>query len=115
VKLPNIAHAEIPERKLVDYLLSHEHHVGQGKAAFFAAFGFARERWRELAAALRAHAAANEVASTPARESGRLFVVEGPMPAPDGRMPSIRAVWCIDAGTEVPRLVTAYPLESMKP
>jgi hypothetical protein len=29
---------------------------------------------------------------------------------PDGRTPTIRSVWFIETGEEVPRFVTAYPL-----
>ena len=111
VKLPNSARVEIPERKLVDYLLSRDHHPGQRKAAFFASFGFTRERWQLLAGALRAHAATHEVVATIVREAGRLYVVEGPLEAPDGRAPHVRMVWCIDEGAAIPRLITAYPVE----
>ena len=37
------------------------------------------------------------------------------MEEPDGREPAVRSVWFIEAGGEVPRLVTAYPLERGKP
>jgi hypothetical protein len=37
--------------------------------------------------------------------------VEGPLLAPDGRSPNLRAVWFIDNGQDTPRFVTAYPLK----
>jgi len=33
--------------------------------------------------------------------------------APDGRSPLVRAVWLVESGEDVPRLVTAYPLEKI--
>lgn len=40
---------------------------------------------------------------------GIKYTVEGPLSAPDGRIPRLRAVWFVTTGDAVPRLVTAYP------
>ena len=42
---------------------------------------------------------------------GRRYVIEGAMETPDGRNPSVRAVWFVRTGEDVPRFVTAYPLK----
>lgn len=42
---------------------------------------------------------------------GTNYTVEGPLAAPDGRMPVVRVVWFIEAGDTAPRLVTASPLK----
>ena len=40
---------------------------------------------------------------------GTRYVVEGIMEVPDGRTPSIRSVWFVAEGEEIPRFATAYP------
>jgi len=44
---------------------------------------------------------------------GPRYEVEGELAAPDGRRPQVRTVWQQDAGQVAPRLITAYPLESL--
>ena len=51
--LPSAHLAEIDPQKLHGYLLSKTHPVGRFKARFFAALGYAAERWQELEADLR--------------------------------------------------------------
>ncbi|HPG41254.1 MAG TPA: hypothetical protein PLP19_19020 [bacterium] len=40
MKLPNREYADIPQTKLIDYLLSENHAVGRSKATFFRNIGF---------------------------------------------------------------------------
>jgi hypothetical protein len=110
VKLPNHDRALVPREKIVDYLLSHAHRDGRSKASFFFSFGFSIDGWKILAAALRRHAAENEVAKIESSPYGTRYVVEGELHAPDGRTPLVRVVWFIDTGEAIPRLATAYPL-----
>jgi hypothetical protein len=42
---------------------------------------------------------------------GTRYVIEGIISTPDGRAPFIRAVWFIETGEQIPRFVTAYPLQ----
>jgi hypothetical protein len=42
---------------------------------------------------------------------GTKYIVDGPLRSPDGRLPIVRTIWIVDAETEFPRLVTAYPLD----
>ena len=53
MRLPAVSEAEVPEAKIVLYLLNPEHRAGKGKARFFSGHGFAPEQWRVLAEALR--------------------------------------------------------------
>jgi hypothetical protein len=101
----------VPETKIVDYLLSLTHPVGRNKAIFFIQFGFAIERWEILAEALLAHAAEHEVAKLESTPFGTRYVIEGGLTTPDGRAPIVRVVWFIENDTEIPQLVTAYPLK----
>jgi hypothetical protein len=42
---------------------------------------------------------------------GGRYVVEGELPAPDGRAPGVRTIWFVRTDRDVPELVTAYPLK----
>jgi hypothetical protein len=110
VKLPAVNRAEVPEAKIVLYLLNAEHRSGKGKARFFSGHGFRPEQWQGLAEALRRHARENDVAKEETTPLGVRFVVEGPMTLADGAVAGIRSVWFIEAGERTPRFVTAYPL-----
>ena len=111
VKLPNVDRAFVPERKLTEYLLSTTHPSGRGKAIFFARFGFTEAAWESLGDALRRHARESDVVVTEETPFGTSYAIDGPLTAPDGRTPRVRAVWFIESGEVIPALVTAYPLK----
>ncbi len=111
MKLPNWEKAVIAESKLVRYLLDLTSENGKAKAQFFLAFGFTIENWQIMADALKQHANDHEVTKVEERPPfGIHYVVEGTLHTPDGRDPSVRVIWIIDDGDDVPRLVSAYPL-----
>lgn len=111
VHVPNAEHAIVPERKITAYLLSLTHRDGQGKARFFMRFGFTPAAWQVLADALRQHIRDCAVAAVESTSFGINYVVEGPLHTPDGRAPYVRVIWFVETDTNVPRLVTAYPLK----
>jgi hypothetical protein len=74
-------------------------------------FGFRREQWEELAAALRRHGQESEVTEKLADADGCTYVVEGRISAPPGRRPRLRTVWLAEPGELALRFITAYPLE----
>jgi len=111
MKLPNVERAVVPDRKITHYLLSTAHRDGQHKAEFFRSFGFRVEAWEKLATALLNHARQYEVVEIVSTPFGRNFVVEGVLPAPDGRLPNVRVVWFIAKNSETATLATAYPLD----
>lgn len=110
MRLPNADLLHVDRAKITTYLLSNAHPDGRAKAAFFTRFGFAPERWEELAAALQVVGAENEVGDVAASPYGMRYTVDGLLPCPDGRSPRIRTVWIVETGTETPRLVTAHPV-----
>jgi uncharacterized protein DUF6883 len=112
-KLPDIDAALIPQKKIVNYLLSETHEAGRDKTNFFKHFGFTSEAWEILAQALRQHAAQHEIAKVEPSPFGNRYVIEGSLQTPRGRTPQVRAVWFIDAGETTPRFVTAYPLKGV--
>ncbi len=111
MRLPEYEQALVPERKITAYLLSLDHRDGRSKAVFFMRFGFALDDWPVLATALKRHAAEHEVVAAEPTPFGTNYVVEGPLPAPDGRSPGVRVVWFIAIGERIPVLATAYPLK----
>jgi hypothetical protein len=56
------------------------------------------------------HAERSDVVKNEETIFGQKFIVEGPLTAPDGRTPIVRAVWFIETGELQPRFVTAYPV-----
>ncbi len=113
-KLPNIDRAVIAREKIVDYLLSHDHPDGWGKARYFAGHGFTVEHWRELDEALRAHAREHDVIEEIDTLYGKKYIIDGPMASPKGRTGSVRAVWRIETDESVPRFVTAFRRTKVK-
>lgn len=111
MKLPHRDRLQIPKAKVVHYLLSSTHRAGRGKAKFFSAFGFQISAWEELANALQQHARESDIALSEDTQFGTRYVIEGSLVAPNGRQLQVRAVWFIDAGSQAPRFVTAYPLK----
>ena len=114
MKVPFIDEAEVPQAKIVLYLLNPEHRAGRSKARFFSGHGYAAERWEEMAEALRTHGRENEVAKQETTPLGVRLVVEGPLTLCDGVVAEIRSVWFIESGERVARLATAYPLRQRK-
>jgi hypothetical protein len=112
MKLHSAESGIIPPRKVEDYLLNLEHPIGGGNAKFFMLFGFRREQWEELAAALLRHAQENPVTETLTDADGITYVIEGGLTTPSGRQPRVRAVWLVEIGGLAPRFITAYPLEA---
>jgi hypothetical protein len=101
----------VPEEKLTAYLLSDTHLHGAPKAEFFRRFGFGLDNWQDMARALLNHAAVHGILKEETTPFGVRYVIEGPLTAADGRRPNVRSIWFIEAGTDIPRLVTAYPVK----
>ena len=110
MNLPNGDKAQVPQAKITEYLLSLAHQDGRSKAQFFAHFGFTTAKWQQLATALQEHAQQNPISRIEDSPFGKRYIIEGAVNTPDGRSPHIRAIWFIENGAEIPRLVTAYPL-----
>ena len=111
MKLPNADKGIVDREKIVDYLLNPAHADNGGMAGFFLSLGFSRKHWSALAAAFRRKAEAIEVAKSMESPHGRKYIVEGRLETPGDRRPWVRTVWIVDAGQDLPRLVTAYPRE----
>jgi hypothetical protein len=109
MNLPNANLAIVDREKITEYLLNAAHPDNGGKAAFFADLGFTRPDWQTLANALRDLAAFSAVISSMESAHGMKYIVDGQIKTPRGKSPTVRTVWIIDLGSNVPRLITAYP------
>ena len=110
-KLPAADRAVVELTKLTDYLLNAGHPDNGGKARFFEALGFSATEPKLLVAALKDLAASGEVVLQVSSAHGTKYVVDGHLESPGGRRFFVRAIWIVDKGQELPRLVTAYPRE----
>lgn len=109
-RVPHLERADVSRAKIVGYLLSPSHPVGQSKARFFLGLGFRFERWEELKVALVAQASGRPATARTRTPFGSKYVVDGPIQTPRGGSAEIRTVWFVEAGGSVARFVTAYPL-----
>ena len=110
MRLPNADLAVVERAKITDYLLNPEHPDNGGKAAFFVALEFSRSDWDTFANALRTLALTADVTESMETVHGKKYIVDGELENPACKPAWVRSIWIIDAGTNFPRLVTAYPL-----
>lgn len=109
MSLPNAERATVAPEKITRYLLDPANPRNRGKAAIFFGIGYTRELWERLAMDLLAHGQTFPVETEEQRDVDRVYTVFGPLVGPNGATRLIRTVWQIDAGTHVPRLITAAP------
>jgi len=109
MQLPNIDLVEVSCEKIVEYLLNLRHPDGAGKATFFLSIGFEIDRWEVLSKALRELVKRSPITMRVDSPHGSKYIVDGELDSPSGRLVTVRTVWIVDSGNDVPRLVTAYP------
>jgi hypothetical protein len=107
MKLPHCENAEVPQRKLLDYLLDEAHPFGSAKARFFRALGFDEENIDSFQRALLSLASSAEVPDCVESPFGTKYVIDGSLTAPGGELVGVRTVWIIESGSVRPRFVTA--------
>ena len=108
-RLPFVEQAEMGDRKIRGYLLSHSHSTGHAKARFFSGPGFDAGAPELLREALLLHARTHPVTVSEETRFGSRYVVDDPLESPSGRPARVRAVWFVESGESVVRFVTAYP------
>ena len=109
--MPNASRADIRETKVLGYLLNAAHPDGASKAVFFMVMGFRAADWRALRQSLAEIARTGQVRAVTATGHGVKYIIDGELSIPRGRSATLRTIWIIDHGADVPRLVTAYPAE----
>lgn len=131
-KLPNRKAAVVEEVKMRDYLLNLDHPKGWGKAKFFIAQGFHKDYLGQFRSMLLNHAEDNPVIKVETTKYITKYIIEGPAKfarekvlssyteGPNKRKVEevgfeiieikIVTVWGIGYNSNVPKLVTAYPM-----
>ncbi len=111
MELPNKSRAYISISKITDYLLSETHIVGRSKARLFRSFGFDETNVNKFKQGLIKIAQTELVAEITETIYGKKYVIDGELETPNGNMIHLRTVWIIETGDDIPKLVTAYPLD----
>lgn len=114
MKLPNLNRAVVRTEKVLDYLLSTTHPAGRYKARFFERFGFSRSTPEVFMRSLLEHARSNETTAVERSRFGTRYTLDGALISPDGRNPRVRVIWFVESDSDIPYLVTAYPLPEEK-
>jgi hypothetical protein len=107
MKLPNCDRAIVEDRKLLNYLLDEE--KSEGKTYFYNRIGFFKENHEELADTLKTLACEGDVIDVIPAKFGVKYQVVGSFQNPAERDVLLLSIWIFDIGSDVPRLVTAYP------
>lgn len=108
-RLPSAERAIVDGTKITEYLLNAAHPDNGGQARFFLSLGFSTASPMLLASRAQVAGDWRGVVQVSTSTHGTKYVVDGQIESPDGRRRAVRTVWIIDAGQELPRLVTAYP------
>jgi hypothetical protein len=106
--LKNADRAIIEPEKLRDYLLDPGNAQNGGKAEALFRMGYTRENWQRLESDLRDQHLILEATFDDVTIYGIQYVVVAPINGP-ARRANMKSVWQYDVGSEVPRLITAYP------
>ncbi len=105
----------IPDDKILKYLLNSNHPQGRSKAKFFINRGFAFQNPHQLREALLRQSLTATLVQTMPHPDGEKLIYKCVVAAPDGTQPCLITVWIRSligsAGGHRPnqRLVTAYP------
>lgn len=110
MRIPNAEHAIVDIRKLRDYCLNPQNEEGKHKAhQFYVKIGMRVDNAEELRDALLQAVLTNDAELGKNDVYGQRYTIDFTLHW-HGRQATIRSAWIIDRGSEVPRLVTAYPL-----
>ena len=113
LKLPNYERAYVPFEKLQKYLLDEEHADGGNKAHFLRRIGFEIRDAHILTDQLLEISEREEVVRSVATSFGTKYVLDGLIRGPLGDA-RLRTVWFVTVDDLRPRLVTAYPISSIR-
>jgi hypothetical protein len=109
MKLQDSHNSFVANSKITEYLLNLNHEKGKSKAKYFFGFGFALNKISEFKNALVQHSIQREIYQEVQNDFGKKYELRCEILTPDSRNPCIVTVWIIDNGSNIPKLVTAYP------
>lgn len=108
-RLPGWKKAVIPDAKLTGYALNMDHPKGHDKAvAFRDALGYTVDNAAELKAALLDGLQRWKATARTATKYGQPFEVKMLLTGPNGKTATVKTGWQMDAGSDTPRLTSAY-------
>jgi len=90
------------------------HAIGKVKAKYFRTLGYREKNVVQLKEALVSIAVTNEVTEVIATSFGMKYVVDGELITAAGISARVRTVWILETGEDIPRFVTAYPIERVE-
>jgi len=109
VKLPNQKNVFVSLSKISDYLVAETYPVGKRKAKICRSYGYNEKNIDSLRDGLLSIANKEEVKDVINSGYGGKYIIDGNLKTPSGKELTVKTVWIIDAGREIPRFVTAYP------
>ena len=108
-RLPGWKKAVIPDAKLTGYALNMDHPKGRDKAvAFRDALGYTVDNTAELKVALLDGLRRWKATARTATKYGQPFEVKMLLTGPNGKTATVKTGWQMDAGSDTPRLTSAY-------
>lgn len=110
MKIPNSQNAIVDMRKLRGYCLNPKHNSGKHKARIFnAVLGMGPDDAEALREALLKAVKTHDAEVGNLDVYGQRYTIDFPFEW-QGKQAIIRSGWIINRGSDIPRLVTAYPL-----
>ena len=111
MKIPNAEHAIVDLRKLRNYCLNPQNDMGKHKAhQFYITLGMTAEDAEALRDTLLQAVQTHEAQLGRHDIHGQRYTIDFTLNW-RGRQTIVRSGWIVDRGSEVPRLITAYPLK----
>lgn len=100
---------EIPEKKIIGYVLSMSRKLGSHKANYFKSYGYTSKNSFEFTQAIKNLVDENEIVSEPQNKFGVSYVVDGKIKSPSKKMIVLRTAWIVEKKSKVARLITVFP------
>ena len=111
VSMPNYSNIETAIEKFIDYSLNYENPNAKGKAeAYEKGLGYNQANARDLQEKIHSAVSSGKIApySISQTEYGTKYKFRIPITGPNGKTKNVIAVYQIDKGSTVPRLITNY-------
>ena len=81
----------------------------QIQSRFFGTLGFSSDKWQELEQAFRVQHLTQEAELGESDRYGQKYRIHAILVGPNSKAAAVVSVWFIPKGSNLPRLVTAYP------
>ncbi len=107
--LPHMAKAVIDPAKILRYLLGPTNPRSRGKPSLFFTLGYQRDLWEQLRDDLLTLGRENPIAHAERQGQATVYSIDGMLIGLKASTRRSRTVWRQDAGSDRPRLITAFP------